>query len=211
MNAHEQALTRAQLYRLLARAFLYPEEETLRAITADAAAVAERLEALNGASPLPSLGRAFASAAAACTADELERTYNTLFVGRSRCHLDESDYDPNPFARAHRMADAAGFYQAFGMQPAAQAGQRPDFIGTELEFMYLLILKQLYAEEQDWEEQAAVCREAQAKFFREHLAWWIPKLCDKLESTSSCPYYRDLASFLRAFIQAEETRFPSPA
>jgi DMSO reductase family type II enzyme chaperone len=209
MKLHDQTLARTQIYHLLAWAFRYPEEETLQALAEKSASLAEWLETLNGTGPLREAGQAFATAVRSASTAELGRAYNGLFTGRKPCRLDESEYEPNPFTRTHRMADAAGFYQAFGMQPAESAGQRPDFIGTELEFMYLLLLKEMYAEEKRWEEQAAICREAQARFFHEHLAWWVPQLCDKLEAASSCAYYRTLATFLKAFIEAEKAHFPT--
>ncbi|MFQ5854263.1 MAG: molecular chaperone [Anaerolineae bacterium] len=211
MTSSDRTRARIQIYRLLSRAFLYPNEESLQALAEESASLTSSLEVLEGEDQLREVGKAFVASAKASPATELEGAYNALFSGRAPCYLNESDYDRNPFARTHRMADAAGFYQGFGMEPSTQAGERPDFIGTELEFMYWLLVKQVYAEEQDWQEEAAVCRDAQAKFFHEHLVWWVPQLCEKLETTSSCTYYRSLATFLKAFIEGEEARLPLPA
>jgi len=75
--------------------------------------------------------------------------------------------------RAQHLADIAGFYRAFGVEPELE---RPDFIGTELEFMAWLIRKELHARETygPTSDQAEVCRDAQRTFLEDHLAWWAP-------------------------------------
>src|SRR5262249_508591 len=93
----------------------------------------------------------------------------------------ETEYHVNadPFFRAQQMADVAGFYRAFGLQPSQAWPERPDHLAFELEFMaFLLLKKRLAAMVADLDPKAAahaaVCAEAEQSFFRDHLAWWLP-------------------------------------
>ncbi len=115
------------------------------------------------------------------------------------------------YHRCERTADIGGFYNAFGFKVAEDSYSRPDFVGTELEFMHLLLLKRAYAIEQDWPEHAEVCAEAELEFLKEHLEWWIPQLCETLRGASTCAFYRSLSNFLERFIQSEAAANLQPA
>ena len=105
----------------------------------------------------------------------------------------------------------AGFYRAFGFENSTDSYQRPDYVGTELEFMYLLLLKHAYAVEQGWDEESQICEEAESKFVHEHLEWWIPSMCEKLRGASSCAFYKSLSNFLESFVKSEVSRYLQPA
>jgi TorA maturation chaperone TorD len=69
------------------------------------------------------------------------------------------------------MADVAGFYRAFGFQVR---GERPDYLGAQLEFLALLALKEANALLEGREEAAALCRQTRAEFAGRHVLPWLP-------------------------------------
>ena len=113
----------------------------------------------------------------------LRAEYDRVFglVVPKECPPYETEYHPTQetFVRSQQMADIAGFYRAFGIEPAQSSPERPDHLALELEFMAFLLTKKrlaLAAVELDPEaaEQVSICDRAQRDFFRDHLAWWVP-------------------------------------
>ncbi len=108
------------------------------------------------------------------------------------------------FYRSQQLADIAGFYRAFGLEPNRQQPERQDHISVELEFMARLIQKELFAaSEADLYEKAGLCREAQAKFFEAHLAWWAPAFAELLRRGSVDGLYAAIADALACFVPVE--------
>jgi TorA maturation chaperone TorD len=84
------------------------------------------------------------------------------------------------------------------------SGEPPDFLPTELEFLYYLV---------EQEEQALVRRsgpartavEHQASFCRTLLHPWMPAFCDRLDTDGQAhPLYRWAAGLLRIFCRQEQ-------
>jgi hypothetical protein len=72
----------------------------------------------------------------------------------------------------------------------------------------VLASKEAYAlENQLDEDQIALCRDAQKKFLREHLARWSPAFMRRLARVATDEALKALAEFLRDFIAAECARF----
>jgi nitrate reductase assembly molybdenum cofactor insertion protein NarJ len=80
---------------------------------------------------------------------ELRAEYDRVFglVVPRECPPYETEYYPTSetFARSQQMADAAGFYWAFGVGPSSRSPERPDHLGLQLEFIALLLTKQRLA------------------------------------------------------------------
>ncbi len=139
------------------------------------------------------------------------------------CPPYETEYCPQTFSvyRSNQLADIAGFYNAFGVEPCRTNPERADHITLELEFMSWLILKETRACEIRGQDSAdaQVCREAQQRFLTEHLLWWAPALgfamrkkADHItvESELVSPpksFYGATAQFLAAFMLAERLLF----
>lgn len=125
------------------------------------------------------------------------------------CQPYETEYHTTeePFFRAQQMADVAGFYRAFGLEPSHAAPERPDYLPLELEFMAFLLLKQRLAV---WPEDRLVCEEAQVAFFRDHLAWWVPSFAVGLRCRAGSGPYAALADVLAALMATERARFDTP-
>ncbi len=177
--------------------------EALRNGAENAISVLDALE-LDGC--LRQAARVFAEVVTATTVDELHKHYSELFVGRRDCRLDESEYDKSIFNRYQRLADVAGFYRAFGFHVSKESGQRADFIGTELEFMQVLLLKRVYAEEHGWTTETQTCVSAENTFIREHLEWWVTLMCENIRKEQTCAFYTSLTNFLDHFVRTETLR-----
>ena len=133
------------------------------------------------------------------------------------CPPYETEYTRQTFAvsRSHALADVAAFYRAFGLKPSSDLPERCDHVSLELELMAWLIAKERHALEQGEQDDAAVCREAQVSFVREHLAWWLPAFTHALRrqadgvasaessQTGAVTFYAAVATVLAAFISAE--------
>jgi putative dimethyl sulfoxide reductase chaperone len=144
--------------------------------------------------------------------DELRADYDRVFglVVSKECPPYETEYYPTQetFGRSQQIADVAGFYRAFGIEPSQSSPERPDHLALELEFLAFLLLKKrlaLAAVDLDPEasEQASVCERAHRDFFRDHLAWWVPAFAAGLRRRAKDGYPHVLARVLTAWIPAE--------
>lgn len=192
-QAVDRALTRSRVYGALSRGFLYPSPALVDAMTEFPAA----LKALNVAGA-PALNREVA-----------EQQYQDLFGGQvPACPPYETEYTASHvWMQTQQMADIAGFYRAFGVD-TQETGDRADSLTAELEFMYMLCIKEAIAENESNSEAAAICRDAQAKFLREHLAVWLPRFVARLEQAGAEGYYPALAQLTERFVSADANRFP---
>jgi TorA maturation chaperone TorD len=154
--------------------------------------------------------------------DQLIQEYDRIFgllISRE-CPPHETEYCPQTFSvyRSHQLADIAGYYRAFGLEPSGEHPERQDHIVLELEFMAWLIGKTLYASQHGDADQVRVCRDAQVSFFRDHFAWWTPAFALALrrkadgmddmatEQSLTLPpqsFQGAIGAFLAAFVPAE--------
>lgn len=140
--------------------------------------------------------------------ESIESTYRRLFGvtgGSTICPSSEIEYEPNTelVFRCQRFADVAGFYRAFGVQVANQAGERMDHITSETEFLYLLLAKQVDARETGNGEGYEVSLDAYREFFQQHVGWWVPAFSRLLFRMAPPGFYRELAT-LTAAVSAHE-------
>ncbi len=98
------------------------------------------------------------------------------------------------------MADIAGFYRAFGLEPR---NELPDHLVSELEFMGLLCLKESRAMLGPDHEAAEIARDAQRKFLRDHLGRWVERFQAAIRMKSRVSLYPRLADILVDFIESE--------
>jgi len=113
--------------------------------------------------------------------------------------------------RAQRLADIAGFYHAFNLDRSPSARDRIDHLSFEAEFLQVVIARQLYAtDNSDDDGLVEVCRQAQRRFFAEHLGWWLPAFGGRLEARTASRFYKGLARFVRGFVAAERAALGLP-
>ncbi len=196
----QAALERAAIYRLLGGAFVSPTparlgELALAAATAATAATGRLRDKL----------ARFAIGASEADPVATANEHVFLFGRQVRCSPYESAYSGlSPFGdKTARLADVAGFYEAFGFGPAAAQPDMEDHIGAELEFMSALALKEAWALGESQAEAAAITREAQVKFLTDHLGRWAEVFAGEVEAATPLPFYTAAASLLAAWTRRE--------
>lgn len=107
----------------------------------------------------------------------------------------------NEFQRARILSDIAGFYKAFGLETDKD---RPDMLVSELEFMYYLLYKEINAPDN---QKAAICQDAQRKFFNEHLYPAAKKISKKIISQAKSGFYPEVCQNLLKFLESEKKVF----
>lgn len=203
------ASARASLYRLLVDALSYPDAETatlMRGANLDDALVAARLLDADCAAAVRALRRALAG----LNAGEAERAFVATF-GHARPQVVvpyECPYvTTNLFQESDALADIAGFYRAFGVEPSPQRAERHDHIAIELEFMYLLTFKEARAAEGAMDAEAEICRDAQRSFLSAHLGRWGTRFFELLGGPDTSHYYAAVARAGANFLRSEAARF----
>lgn len=100
---------------------------------------------------------------------DLQPVMNGLFQNEEIVSLRESSYENNEFARTRLLADIAGFYKAWSLDVGEGTSETLDSLPTELEFMCLLLRREVFARAKGMEEQAATTSETASTFFSDHL------------------------------------------
>jgi len=200
----ESAFAGASLYRFLSLAFTYPGEKEHQALL-------QALEPAGVAASLASPAVVAALDAAAKVLRSLERAWlvdqhRDIFTlsASPDCPLNECAYGAKHiYQEVQALADLAGFYRAFGVQAGAS---RPDELSAELEFCYLLSLKEGLARERRALKEAEICRRALQAFLSEHLGRWAENVGRRLEALYAESAYAVFGRLLAAFVSAESER-----
>jgi TorA maturation chaperone TorD len=131
----------------------------------------------------------------------------------------ETEYGPaNGFHQPQQLADMAGYYRAFGLQPLVAADVRLDHVACECEFMDFLNRKEavLLSEgpSADNDEMIAVTRRAERGFLRNHLARFGCALATRVVQEDREEYFGTFGEVLLLVLQSECTRLgiePGPS
>ncbi len=207
------ASVRGGLYKVFSQAFLYPSSEVV-----DLFRDPELPEVLAGLvahlGEEASIERAIVHElgaylrSAGFQGERLGSAYHALFHLEGGVSLYESTYrGAHEFQWAETLADVSGFYRAFGVEPI---GERPDHLSVELEFMYVLALKEIRARTED--ESFHVTREAERAFLRDHLAVWVPAFAQAVRrrvceiGAGEEGFYVRMLAWLERFLASECAR-----
>ncbi len=107
------------------------------------------------------------------------------------------------FRQTSVMADVAGFYRAHGLQVGGRERERPDHIGTELEFMAFMTEKEAYALEHLDADAVEECRRTQDRFLSDHLGCWAPGFARRVAVAAHDGPYVAIARALEAWLLAD--------
>ena len=107
------------------------------------------------------------------------------------------------------LESVARFYTKHGVTPAKNAGNRPDYIGLELDFLCYLCEQQAEAWEKGDEIQARKFQLAEHDFLKDHLGRWGGIYCDRAIEEAKTDFYRGFAHLTRGIIE-EMGNTPGP-
>jgi TorA maturation chaperone TorD len=170
--AVDAALARSDAFRLLAAALRDPDGPDRPELE-----LPDLIDALGELGLAPS--EVEVAAVATITDGEARAAGHRRLFGHTVAHgcpPYETEYGGrHVFGQAQDLADIAGYYAAFGLQPAPH-GERVDHLTCELEFLAILALKEAAATAARQAGRVEVCRAAEASFLRDHLGRWLPAL-----------------------------------
>jgi DMSO reductase family type II enzyme chaperone len=194
-------LRRAGLYRVLAAAFAYPTPPRV----ADVARAASTLAVGVPPGPLREVLAAFAVAAWDADADALAEEHVFLFDRQVRCPAWESAWAdvPQMAGKPALLADVAGFYTAFGLEPAGAQPDTEDHLVAELEFMSALALKEAWASGEGDPAGTDVTRGAARSFLTDHLGRWAESFAEELAGATPIAFYVAAAHLLAAWVRTD--------
>jgi putative dimethyl sulfoxide reductase chaperone len=112
----------------------------------------------------------------------------------------------NDFKALERVAR---FYIKHGVTPAENAGNRPDYIGLELDFLCYLCEQQAEAWEKGDEGQAFNFQLAEHEFLKDHLGRWGAIFCARVIEEARTDFYRGFAHLTKGIIE-EMANTPRP-
>ena len=220
--ASERDVHRGRLYEALATAFDRPrgtaadaERDPDPTVLGEVVAEAAGAVADGGAGGGDS-GRDLLDAAAASTdrlpddPTALERTFARTFGVETDGAVDryEVAYAPGGVTvNTDRMADAAGFYRAFGLEHADGARDRADALSVELEFCSHLAAQRAYLRETGDEAGVERVTDATAAFLEDHVGRWVPRFAADVREAADGGPFPALADALEAFVDLEVDRF----
>lgn len=202
VTGEERALSRAAIYRLLGLSFTYPTRDAVTDLRR-AASVARMGAGVIGAAVFDAaedLARVVEGVDQATLEASFQRAFTLSY--NEDCPVHETAFSARHiFQQTQHQADIAGFYRAFGVDARAE---RADHLSVELEFMYLLAVKEATARDGDEAEHVKLCRQAQRSFVRDHAARWMPLIAQRIDVAAGGGFYSAAARLLGAFVASEE-------
>ncbi len=191
------AAANSRVYRLLADSFLYPDRAFFDALKAGEF----RDHAMQTCQDSPhALEPAFDGLVASGEYTDFQAEYLRIFevaTGMPPCPLYSGIYQGG---RKAVMEELARFYSYFGLSIEHGAGELPDHVATELEFMHFLAFKELAAFEKGRDPNPY--RLAQADFLERQLVCWLPALESRLQRLDPPPFYTALIWLTNAVTRA---------
>lgn len=198
---------RVVLYQHLSMAFLEPSEE-LAGMVSDGTFLAH-LTMARAALEADAHDDAFTvpTDLASVTLEDLRAQYRSTFETPECAPYETHHITPQVFLDAHVLADIAAFYSAFGFEISPELRIRPDHMSVQLEFLYLLVLKEAYALTNGLgESPALVARDARSKFLSDHVGRWMPRFCEQLAERFPHTFYGRIAAVLQSYLLFECAR-----
>lgn len=198
----EKLKARAEVYRLLSRAYSAPEEGFLKSDFLDAAKRA--FETLVPPVFAKEWQRLVSYLETQYEPIELAVEYTRLFRGpvKAQAYPYESMHVDGE-AMGKSSLDAARRYGEAGVSVAEDFKDLPDHISAELEFMHYLCGRELDALQRGADDDAACFRHTGQAFLKDHLSRWVPQLTGLVMQHATTPYYLTIAEITREFIRRE--------
>lgn len=180
-------LLRADMYRLLANCFNFPNNEQLYAIKEISTGLSQ------SAYPDKDIVTMLVTLKESLNESEIVNDYSLIFI-KGGVPLNES----HTLQKFSSVSDVSAFYKAFGFSP--KTGENPDSIMHELEFLSLLLVKIAIAPN---EEARAITEKAFRDFLEEHTGEFALALAKRIYEGNAGAYYFTVSFLLEAFITQE--------
>jgi putative dimethyl sulfoxide reductase chaperone len=207
-------LHEAMLFRALAAAFAYPDDDFRSALEsgAFAAALCSGVAMLDDATLTARADEVYdAIADLSGNMDDLAEEYSALFLRKVPCSPYGSRYQtPAALYRSRVLADVSGFYRALGLRPALDRPDLPDHIGAELEFLGLVTAHEHQALEVEEDERAAQFRELADQFASEQIGEWIGAFRARLGEHARLRFYPAIADLAIALLEYRSPGVTAP-
>lgn len=195
----EQATAREDLCRFLAACYYEPATEFTEERLFDSMFDAARKIDPGLAGIAARLGAGFA-------AQDLQ----TLLVDYTRLFLGPAEPLARPYGsfwlsgETPLMQDSTievqHLYQEGGFELDDELREVPDHVAVELEFLYLLILKQNEAARAGHDEVLASWAHLRGMFLERHLGAWVGRFTQAVKDGAQTAFYRDLAGLTDRFV-----------
>ncbi|MBI2485970.1 MAG: molecular chaperone TorD family protein [Deltaproteobacteria bacterium] len=178
---------KADIYRVLSKGFSYPDEKNI----SEMKSIIEELFSythLDG-----SIYHFLEGVLSSIEIGEIQKEYSRLFL-KGTIPTCESSYNLS----FDVIPNVSAFYTAFGLTP--KSGESPDSLPYELEFVSILSLKTVLAQNQDDKD---ITKDAYEKFLNEHLVEFVKRFSDKVEEAEPNLFYKTIAEFLKNLVEGE--------
>jgi TorA maturation chaperone TorD len=146
-------------------------------------------------------------------ADDLELEYNRLFVGPGapRVYPYESLYqDSMGLVMGPSAGEALEAYRRSGLAVNTAFRDLPDHVAVELEFMARLCFEEARAGSAAEAGLAFRLKQQQRSFLDEHLAVWLPALCERVIRETTSIMYRGVAEIAAIFVEWDRGEIDAP-
>lgn len=200
--SHETA--RQQVYNRLAHCWHMPDTPMGPVLSA----LVTHLTVLDSAAVEP-LDRLKSHAAETLSPASLTPEFTRLFIGpfHPPCPPYGSVYiEKNRTLMGDSTMDALSRYRNLGMDLDEHFREAPDHICAELEFMCVLVYKELTGIRSGDSDGAEQMLAHQLAFIDDHLNRWIPPFTDRVAAHAHSLFYRELARATAVFL-TEERRY----
>lgn len=183
-------LLNADIYRLIANCFDFPNQDRLFAIKEMAGGLCK------SGHPNPEIANILTTLCQSINDEEILYDYSLIFI-KGGVPLSET----HTLQRYNSVTDVNAFYYAFGFQP--KTGENPDSIMYELEFLAMLLLKAVIAPN---EEAQNITQKAYQDFLIEHTAEFAISLAQKIREGNAGTFFFTVSFLLETFIRYELDR-----
>lgn len=206
----EEAVHTARLYALCSIALDRPDDE-FEALLADGAFEDELVDAARGIGDedLVAAAERVAEYAADADADDLYYAWSSLFGVEEGVTVSpyELTYIPGPLlTTTKKLADIAGFYNAFGLQIDPGQNDRKDHVVFQTEFLSELSRREALVKDEGDQEGIEIVVDAHAAFVEDHLGRWYWRLAEEV-SKHDGGFHAAVAAVLAALVELELDEF----
>jgi TorA maturation chaperone TorD len=211
---HRSLLYESMLFRLLAAAYTYPDEDLRGAL--DSGAFAMALDAGVSALGDPLLKEramevydAIVELGASDT--DLAQEYSALFLRKVPCSPYGSRYQtPAALYRARVLSEVAGYYRALGLRPALDRPDLPDHIGAEVEFLGVVAAREQAARDVGDDTESERLRDLGERFGREQVGEWIAMFRARLAKHARLRFYPAVTDLVIALLEHQSPGITAP-